>query len=90
MALFVNNKPTALLLDVNDKGTQYLEKRVPSFVTVFYNENDIDYSKFELFVAVSYKIYEATIPSLFFIPKVLSVGSVCSKKLDSMSTYSAP
>ncbi|PHS07276.1 MAG: precorrin-4 C(11)-methyltransferase [Kordia sp.] len=82
MALFVNNKSTALLLDINDKGTQYLEKTSPSFITVFYNENDIDYSKFELFVAVSYKIYEATIPSLFFIPKVLSVGSGCSKKLD--------
>ncbi|NQY31083.1 MAG: cobalamin biosynthesis protein, partial [Flavobacteriaceae bacterium] len=82
MALFVNNKPTALLLDVNDKGTQHLEKTVPSFVTVFYNESDIDYSKFELLVVVTYKIYEATIPSLFFIPKVLSVGSGCSKKLD--------
>ena len=26
MALFVNNKQTALLLDIKDKGTQHLEK----------------------------------------------------------------
>ncbi|AUP81311.1 precorrin-4 C(11)-methyltransferase [Flavivirga eckloniae] len=82
MALFVNNKPTALLLDIKDKGTEHLEKTVPGFVTVFYDESAIDFSQFELFITVSYKIYDATIPSLFFIPKVLSVGSGCSKKLD--------
>ncbi len=82
MALFANNKPTALLLDIKDKGTEHLEKTVPGFVTVFYEESAIDFSQFELFIAVSYKIYEVTIPSLFFIPKVLSVGSGCSKKLD--------
>ncbi|WP_370398080.1 precorrin-4 C(11)-methyltransferase [Tenacibaculum dicentrarchi] len=82
MALFVNNKPTALLLDIKDKGTQHLEKTIPSFVTVFYDEKDIDYTQFDLFIAVSYKIYEAKIPSLFLIPKVLSVGSGCSKELN--------
>jgi len=83
MALFVNNKPTALLLDIKDKGTQHLEKTVPNFVTVFYEEADIDYTQFELFIAVSYKAYKVDIPSVFFIPKVLSIGSGCSKKLDS-------
>ncbi len=82
MALFVNNKPTALLIDIKDKGTQHLEKTVPNFVTVFYEESAIDFSQFELFITISYKIYDVTIPSLFFIPKVLSVGSGCSKKLD--------
>lgn len=83
MALFVNNKPTALLLDIKDKGTQHLEKTVPSFVTVFYDEDDIEYSQFELFIAVSYKVYEVSIPSVCYIPKVLSIGSGCSKELDS-------
>ena len=83
MALFVNNRPTALLLDIKDKGTLHLEKTIPHFVTVFYDEHEIDYDKFELFIAVSYKIYDAIIPSLFFIPKVLSLGSGCSKNLDS-------
>ena len=84
MALFVNNKPTALLLDIKDKGTQHLEKTVPNFVTVFYDETEIDYTQFELFIAVSYKVYTSTIASVFFIPKVLSVGSGCSKQLDSV------
>ena len=84
MALFVNNKPTALLLDIKDKGTQHLEKTVPDFVTVFYDEAEIDYTQFELFIAVSYKVYTSTIASVFFIPKVLSVGSGCSKQLDSV------
>lgn len=83
MALFVNNKPTALLLDVKDKGTLYLEKTVPGFVTVFYDEADIDYAQFELFIAVSYQVYEVSIPSVYYIPKVLSIGSGCSKQLDS-------
>ena len=83
MALFVNNKPTALLLDIKDNGTLHLEKTVPHFVTVFYDENEIDYNKFQLFIAVSYKIYTPEIPSLFFIPKVLSLGSGCSKNLNS-------
>ncbi len=83
MALFVNNKPTALLLDIRDKGTQHLEKTIPDFVTVFYSEADIDYTQFELFIAVSYKIYEVNIPSLSYIPKILSIGSGCSKQLDS-------
>lgn len=82
MSLFANNKQTALLLDIKDKGTQYLEKTIPNFVTVFYDEKEIDYTLFDLFIAVSYKIYEIKIPSLFLIPKVLSVGSGCSKELD--------
>ncbi len=82
MALFVNNQPTALLLDVKDKGTQYLEKTAPNFVTIFYDEADIDYTQFELLIIVSYKVYEASIPSLLYIPKVLSIGSGCSKELD--------
>lgn len=82
MALFVNNKPTALLLDVKDNGTEFLEKSLPNFVTVFYNESDIDFSKFELLIAVTYKAITTTIPVLYYVPKVLSVGSGCSKSLD--------
>ncbi|WP_299252796.1 precorrin-4 C(11)-methyltransferase [uncultured Aquimarina sp.] len=83
MALFVNNKRTALLLDINDKGTEYLEKNCPHFVTVFYDEKKIDHSQFELIIAVTYKLYDFSIPSLFYVPKVLSIGSGCSKTLDS-------
>jgi len=82
MALFVNNKPTALLLDVKDNGTEFLEKSLPSFVTVFYNESDIDFNQFELLIAVTYKAITTAISVLYYVPKVLSVGSGCSKSLD--------
>ena len=82
MALFANNKPTALLLDIKDKGTTYLEKNLPSFVEVFYDEADINYSQFELCIMVTYKKYTIDIPNIVYIPKVLSVGSGCSKSLD--------
>ena len=49
IALYVGLKPTALLLDVRDKGTGYLESTLPEHVKVFYNYNDIDFREFELF-----------------------------------------
>ncbi|BDS11201.1 precorrin-4 C(11)-methyltransferase [Aureispira anguillae] len=83
MALFVNRKPTALLLEIKDKGTAYLEQSLPDFVTVFYKETAIDYAKFELLICVSPRLIKATIPCLAFYPKVLTLGTGCSKALDS-------
>ena len=85
MALFVNNKPTALVLDIKDKGTQHLEQTCPDFVSIFYNQDTIDFSKYELCIIVSYKVYDSIpIPTLCYIPKVLSIGTGCSKSLDSL------
>ncbi|PCH76349.1 MAG: precorrin-4 C(11)-methyltransferase [Flavobacteriaceae bacterium] len=82
MALFVNKKPTALLLDIKDKGTVYLEKTLPSFVTVFYNAADVKEAEFELIIAVTYKNNHFKTSTLNFVPAVLTVGSGCSKKID--------
>ncbi|KXX68392.1 precorrin-4 C(11)-methyltransferase [Flammeovirga sp. SJP92] len=82
ISLFVNNQPTALLLDVKDKGTAYLEKNLPEFVTVFYDAEEIVAEQFELLIAVTYKIYDFNLPSLYYRPKVLALGSGCSKTLD--------
>lgn len=82
MALFVNNKPTALLLDIKNPGTAHLEKTLPDFVTVFYDEQQIDYTSFALLIAVTYKIYPSHIPTVTFIPKVIAIGSGCSKTLE--------
>lgn len=82
IALFVNRRQTALLLDIKDKGTQYLEKSLPDHVDVFYDEAEIDETLFELRIDVTYKIYTSSIPTLTYIPPVLSVGSGCSKTLD--------
>jgi precorrin-4 C11-methyltransferase len=83
ISLFVNNKPTAVLLDIKDKGTHYLEKNKPSFVNIYYNYDEIDFSKYALLIAVTYKIYKpASIPSLYYYPPVLNVGMGCSRDIE--------
>lgn len=83
ISLFVNKKPTALLLDIKDKGTQYLEKSTPSFVDCYYDYQEIDFSRYSLFIAVTYKIYEAPIPSLYYYAPVLNIGMGCSRDIES-------
>lgn len=82
MSLFVNNKPTALLLSIKDSGTEFLEKSLPDFVSVYYSEDAIDYTNTALVIAVTYKKIAEKCPTLYYIPKVLSIGSGCSKNLD--------
>ena len=82
MAAFVNNRPTALLLDVRSEGTDSLEKEKPSFVEVFYQREKINETQFDLVISVSYKIFDFSKPHLAFIPQVLCVGSGCSRSLD--------
>ena len=83
ISLFVNKKRTALLLDVNDKGARYLERNKPDFVDLFYNFNHIDFSVYELFIAVTYKLYSSTVPSLYLYAPVLTVGIGCSRDIES-------
>ncbi len=82
ISAFVNNEPTALLLDVNTKGTRHLEETLPDFVSVFYDYSEIDWAQFRLLITVTYRKYDSEIPSVHFHPKVLSIGSGCSKELD--------
>ena len=37
ISLFVAEKPTAVILDIRDNGTEYLERTLPSHVEVFYS-----------------------------------------------------
>ncbi|MCH2225610.1 MAG: precorrin-4 C(11)-methyltransferase [Crocinitomicaceae bacterium] len=82
IATFVNNKPTAVLLDVRDEGTEYLERTAPDFVTFFYTEEDIDMNAFELLIAITYRTIDFSIPTWVFYPKCVHLGSGCSKELD--------
>ena len=50
---FVEKKPTALLLEVRDAGTDYLERTCPPHVKIFYRHKDIDFSGFSLLIAVT-------------------------------------
>ena len=82
IAIFVNNKPTAVLLEVRDEGTEYLERTAPDFVQFFYNQSDIDPTAFELLIAITYKTIDLVIPTWAFYPKCVHLGSGCSKELD--------
>lgn len=73
---FVNQKPTALMPDVRDAGTQYLERTLPGHVTVVNDMEEVVNGHFELVIAVSpfIKTLPEEIPFLQFVPKVISLG----------------
>ncbi|CAM1374659.1 precorrin-4 C(11)-methyltransferase [Tenacibaculum xiamenense] len=83
ISLFVNKKPTALVLKIKDKGTEYLEKTCPDFVTIYYSEEYVDKSKYDLLLYVGYEIIETEMASLAFYPKCIAFGSGCSKDIES-------
>lgn len=80
ITLFVNQKPTALLLDVKDKGTAYLERTLPPHVKTFYHFEEIPQAEFELIIAVTPYIYKVEVPMLCFRPAVLHLGVGCRKQ----------
>ncbi|MEN0052098.1 MAG: precorrin-4 C(11)-methyltransferase [Mucilaginibacter sp.] len=82
ISLFVNNKPTALILKVKDAGTAYLEKSKPAFTDIYYDINDADQQKYELLIYVGYEIIESDIPLICFYPKCLTLGSGCRKDIE--------
>ena len=77
ISTFVNGKPTALLLDIRDKGTDYLERTVPSHVSIFYSFEAIPQQDYELLMIVSPQQYDTSIPTITYIPKVLHLGMGC-------------
>ncbi|MDY8136630.1 precorrin-4 C(11)-methyltransferase [Aquimarina sp. 2201CG5-10] len=82
ISLFVNRKPTALILKVRDKGTQYLEKTIPDFVDVYYSVQDCDTTQYELVVYVGYELIQTEVPTLSFYPPCISLGSGCAKEIE--------
>lgn len=80
ITLFVNRKPTALLLDIRDKGTDYLERTLPRHVKAFYHFEDIPQADFKLMIAVTPYIYSTDVPLLCFRPAVLHLGVGCRKQ----------
>lgn len=91
IATFVNKKAVALLLEVKDKGTAYLERTLPAHVSCFYRYEDIPQEQFELLIAVTPRVYSPTIPALFYRPRVLSLGIGCRKqcKVDGIAEHIA-
>ena len=81
ISTFVNGKPTALLLDIRDKGTDYLERTVPSHVSIFYSFEAIPQQDYELLMIVSPQQYDTSISTITYIPKVLHLGMGCRKDM---------
>ena len=81
ISTFVNGKPTALLLDIRDKGTDYLERTAPPNLNIFYSFEAIPQQDYELLMIVSPKQYDTSIHTITYIPKVLHLGMGCRKDM---------
>ncbi|MFI3264397.1 MAG: precorrin-4 C(11)-methyltransferase [Rikenellaceae bacterium] len=80
ISTLVNGHSVALLLDIRDRGTDYLEKSKPSNVTIFYSYEDIVQRDFDLIIAVTPRIYkECQKPILYYHPKMLHLGVGCRR-----------
>ena len=81
---FVEQRPTALLLEVRDAGTDWLERHLPAHVRCFYQWDTIPWEEFELLIAVTYRELPAieSLPILAFHPACLHVGVGCRKQCD--------
>jgi cobalamin biosynthesis protein CbiG len=73
---FVNKRPTALLMEICDEGTDYLEKTLPPHVTIVKSLEEVDPKKFSLVIIVS--PYNLCTPygllELHFVPMIASLG----------------
>ena len=73
---FVNRKPTALLLEARDEGTDYLEQTLPSHVTIIHDISEADPKKYKLLIMVTPFIRHAPegMLELHFVPMVGTIG----------------
>ena len=81
MAMFINGKKTALLLEVRDKGTLALETEAPSHVDVYFKAEDIKVEDYSVVLAVTPFIYDFGNKVIFYRPKVLQLGLGCQRDL---------
>ena len=73
---FVNRKPTALLLEARDEGTDYLEATKPDHVTIINDISEADPRKYKLLIIVSPFVRSAPkgLLTLHFVPMVGTIG----------------
>ena len=85
IALYTNGEKTALLLEVQDKGTSELERTKAEHVDVYYSREELipRLSEYALLLVVSYRALETDLlPVVHFIPPVLSLGLGCRYQCD--------
>jgi precorrin-4 C11-methyltransferase len=73
---FVNRKPTALLLEARDEGTDYLEATKPDHVTIIRDISEADPTKYKLVIIVSPYLRDAPhgMLELHFVPMIGTIG----------------
>ena len=73
---FVNREPTALLMEICDEGTDYLEKTLPEHVTIVKSLEEVDPKKYKLVILVT--PYNLCVPNgmleLHFVPMIAALG----------------
>lgn len=74
ISLFVAGCPTALLLEIRDKGTDWLEANLPQHVSVFYHSDDIPVDEFKLIIVVGPVKPETNLPAVWYSPRCLHAG----------------
>lgn len=83
MSAFVNHEPTTLLFDVRDSLTDHLERTAPPFVTIAYRYDEVDFKTCRLLLAVTPRLIEPPVQTVFYRPKVLCVGVGSERGIDS-------
>ena len=85
IALYTNREKTALLLEVQDRGTSELERTKTDHVDVYYSREELmaHLSDYAVLLVVSYRALETDLlPTVHFIPPVLSLGLGCRYQCD--------
>ena len=73
---FVNRKPTALLLEMRDQGTDYMERTLPDHVTLIDDISQADPKRFKLLIMVTPFMHDAPkgMLTLHFVPMIGTIG----------------
>ena len=83
MGHFVNRKKTALLLEIRDKGTLFLESGCPDFVDLFYSAEKLNPENYELILAVTPFLYDFGKKAIFYRPPMIHLGLGCQRGISS-------
>lgn len=86
IATYVNGGRVALVLDIRDRGTQWLEKTKGGNVDVFYSFTDLPKHRldtpgyeYDLIIAVTPYLYYSEVPMVTYVPKVFHIGAGCRR-----------
>ena len=73
---FVNREPTALLMEVCDEGTDYMEKTLPEHVTIVNDLSEVNPERFKLLIMVTPFVRHSPegILLLHFVPMIGTIG----------------